>query len=82
MNAIVPAAELMAEAMRWAGKIAANAPLALRAIKRLYRHGLTEDFAAHSHHVLMQLMLLVRSQDFQEGLAAFMEHRPPRFAGR
>lgn len=53
-----------------------------RAIKRLYRHGLTEDFAAHSHHVLMQLMLLVRSQDFQEGLAAFMERRPPRCAGR
>ncbi len=82
VNVVVPAADLMAETMRWAGKIAANAPLALRAIKRLYRHGLTEDFASHSHHVLMQLMLLVRSQDFQEGLQAFVERRPPRFAGR
>jgi enoyl-CoA hydratase/carnithine racemase len=82
VNAVVPAGELMDEAMRWAGKIAANAPLAIRAIKRLYRHGLTEDFAAHSHHVLMQLMLLFRSDDFREGMQAFMERRPPRFTGR
>jgi enoyl-CoA hydratase/carnithine racemase len=82
VNAVVPASELMATTMRWAGKIAANAPLAVRAIKRLYRHGLTEDFSAHSHHVLMQLMLLVRSQDFQEGLQAFVERRPARFSGR
>jgi enoyl-CoA hydratase/carnithine racemase len=82
VNAVVPAAELMATTMQWAGKIAANAPLAVRAIKRLYRHGLTEDFSAHSHHVLMQLMLLVRSQDFQEGLQAFVQRRPARFSGR
>ena len=63
----------MDETLRWAGKIAANAPLAVRAIKRLYRHGLTEDFASHSHHVLMQLMLLFRSNDFQEGMQAFLE---------
>jgi enoyl-CoA hydratase/carnithine racemase len=82
VNAVVPAAGLMDEAMRWAGKIAANAPLAVRAIKRLYRHGLTEDFSSHSHHVLMQLMLLFRSHDFQEGMQAFLERRPPRFSGR
>jgi enoyl-CoA hydratase/carnithine racemase len=82
VNAVVPAADLTAETMRWAGQIAANAPLAVRAIKRLYRHGLTEDFASHSHHVLMQLMLLFRSNDFQEGMQAFLERREPRFAGR
>jgi len=82
VNAVVPADQLMEEALRWAGKIAANAPLAVRAIKRLYRHGLTEDFSSHSHHVLMQLMLLFRSNDFQEGMQAFLERRPPRFSGR
>ncbi len=82
VNAVVPAESLRDEAMRWAGKIAANAPLAIRAMKRLYRHGLTEDFASHSHHVLMQLMLLFRSHDFQEGMQAFMERRPPTFSGR
>jgi enoyl-CoA hydratase/carnithine racemase len=51
-------------------------------MKRLYRHGLTEDFESHTHHVLMQLMLLMRSQDFQEGVASFIERRPPQFTGR
>jgi enoyl-CoA hydratase/carnithine racemase len=82
VNAVVPAADLMTETRRWADKIAANAPLGVRAMKRLYRHGLGEDFEAHSHHVLMQLMLLFRSQDFQEGMGAFMEKRPARFTGR
>ena len=68
--------------MRWARKIVDNAPLAIRAMKRLFRHGLGEDFEGHSHHVLMQLMLLFRSADFQEGIAAFMQKREPRFAGR
>lgn len=46
------------------------------------RHGLSEDFESHSHHVLMQLMQLFRSEDFREGIASFMERRPPRFQGR
>ncbi|MCC6847975.1 MAG: hypothetical protein IT294_05690 [Deltaproteobacteria bacterium] len=50
-------------------------------MKRLYRHGLGEDFAAHSHHVLTQLMLLFRSRDVQEGIRSFVEKRAPRFSG-
>jgi enoyl-CoA hydratase/carnithine racemase len=82
VNAVVPADRLAATVDEWSAKIAANAPLAIRAMKRLYRHGLGEDFEAHSHHVLMQLMQLVRSEDFGEGVTAFIERRPPRFAGR
>ena len=82
INAVVPAAELMDRAHAMAAKIAANAPLGIKAMKRLYRHGLSEDFEAHSHHVLMQLLTLFRSQDFQEGIASFMERRPPQFKGR
>lgn len=82
VNAAVPADTLMDEAHRWAAKIAANAPLAIRAMKRLYRHGQSEDFSSHSHHVLMQLLLLFRSQDFQEGMMSFMEKRPPAFTGK
>ena len=82
VNKVVPADKLLAEARVWAAKIAGNAPLAIRAMKRLFRHGLSEDFEAHSHHVLMQLLLLFRSQDFQEGIASFMEKRPPKFSGK
>jgi enoyl-CoA hydratase/carnithine racemase len=82
VNRVVPDDRLLDETLAWAGKIAANAPLAVKAMKRLYRHGLSEDFGSHTHHVLMQLMLLFRSQDFQEGIASFLERRPPRFVGR
>ncbi len=48
----------------------------------VFRHGLTEDFESHTHHVLMQLMLLFRSEDFREGIQSFMEKREPHFEGR
>lgn len=82
VNKVVPATALAAEAREWAGKMANNAPLALRAMKRLFRHGLSEDFESHAHHVLMQLLLLFRSQDFQEGIASFLEKRAPQFMGK
>jgi enoyl-CoA hydratase/carnithine racemase len=82
VNAIVPAADLMSEAQRWAQKIANNAPLAIKAMKRLFRHGLSQDFESHTHHVLLQTILLFRSKDFQEGVASFLQKREPKFEGR
>jgi enoyl-CoA hydratase/carnithine racemase len=81
VNKVVPHDSLMDECMGWADKIAANAPLGIRAMKRLYRHGLSEDFESHTHHVLMQLLLLFRSEDFKEGIQSFMEKRDPEFTG-
>jgi enoyl-CoA hydratase/carnithine racemase len=82
VNRVVPDEELLPLAREWAGEIAANAPLAIRAMKRLFRHGQTQDFASHSHHVLLQTMQLFGTKDFQEGLVSFMEQRPPEFRGR
>lgn len=81
-NAAVPDDRLMDEARSWAGEIAANGPLAVRAIKRLFRHGLTEDFASHTHHVLMQTLQLFGTRDFREGIESFVEGRPPEYTGR
>ena len=81
-NRALPDTELMAAALEWAAEIASNAPLAIRAMKRLFRHGQTEDFASHSHHVLLQTMQLFGTKDFQEGLLSFMEKRAPEFRGR
>ncbi len=82
VNKVVPDEELGAVAAEWAGEIAVNAPLAIQAMKRLFRHGQTEDFASHSHHVLLQTIQLFGTKDFQEGLVSFMEKRPPEFRGR
>jgi enoyl-CoA hydratase/carnithine racemase len=82
VNKVVAHDALMAEAMQWAGKIAANASLAIKAMKRLFRHGRSQDFESHTHHVLMQLMLLFKSNDFQEGMKSFLEKRPPEFKGK
>lgn len=81
-NAIVADDDLVGEAVSWGKEIAANAPLAIRAMKRLYRHGLTEDFPAHTHHVLLQTMQLFGTKDFYEGISSFAEGRSPEFTGR
>ena len=80
-NKAVPAADFEAEVDRWADRIAANAPLAVTEMKRLFRHGLTQDFESHSHHVLMSLLNLFRSNDFKEGVQSFVERRDPVFRG-
>ncbi len=81
-NEVFPDDELVDRAHDWAREIAANAPLAIRAMKRLYRHGLTEDFPAHTHHVLLQTMQLFGTKDFFEGISSFAEGRDPEFRGR
>lgn len=82
VNAVVPDDELLATAHAWAAEIAANAPLAVRAIKKLFRAGLSESFTAHTDHVLLQLAELMATHDFQEGMRSFVERREPRFEGR
>jgi enoyl-CoA hydratase/carnithine racemase len=70
------------EARALAGEIAANAPLAVQATKRMMRLGLEESFEANVHHVFLQLLPLFRSKDFGEGLKAYLERRAPKFEGK
>jgi len=82
VNHVVEPEDLREHAMAMAGEIAGNAPLAVRAIKRMMRAAETETFEQNIHHVFLQLLPLFRTQDFKEGVAAFIEKRPPNFTGR
>ena len=82
VNAVVPHERLMSETHAWAEGIAGNAPLAVQATKRMMRLGIEESFEANVHHVFLQLLPLFASQDFREGVQAYLEKREPRFQGR
>lgn len=82
VNRVVEPDQVMPVAMDMAAEIAANAPLAVQATKRMMRLGLEETFEANVHHVFLQLLPLFQTEDFREGMRSFLEKRPAQFQGR
>ena len=67
-----------------AGEIAGNAPLALKGIKKVINllmqsNRLGEPQSKEAQAIFREVLL---SQDVQEGQAAFLEKRKPRFKGK
>src|SRR3990172_7400025 len=82
VNRVVEPDELVPATNELAAEIAANAPLAVQATKRMMRLGLEESFEANVHHVFLQLLPLFQTEDFREGVRSFLEKRPAEFRGR
>jgi enoyl-CoA hydratase/carnithine racemase len=81
VSTVVPADELHDTAMAMAGEIASNAPLAVRAAKRMMRHAMSENLEDHVQRQYLALLQLFDTKDFREGLMSYVEKRPAEFHG-
>jgi (E)-benzylidenesuccinyl-CoA hydratase len=82
VSKVVPLAQLMPAALEIAGKIAANAPLSVRAVKRLVRQGMDMPLSHAIDVERYAFGLLYNSEDRVEGRKAFSEKRKPDYKGR
>ncbi|HYC47223.1 MAG TPA: enoyl-CoA hydratase-related protein [Burkholderiales bacterium] len=82
VSRVVPRDQLMPAALDIAGKIAANAPLAVRAIKRLAKRGMDMPLQQAIDSERYVFGLLYQSEDRIEGRKAFAEKRKPQYKGR
>ena len=74
--------DLLAEAHRMAAELAANAPLALLAVRATLNGDLAERVVAAMAHEHAQQSLLQPTADYAEGVAAVFARREPNFVGR
>lgn len=79
VNAVVPQAEVLPEAKRWAGEIAAMSPTAIKFLKHSFNTD-TDHQGGISNLADAGLDLFLESEEGKEGALAFSEKRQPDFA--
>lgn len=74
--------ELDSRTIELAQRLAAGAPLALRAVKLMMRRAMESTLDSSLGDAQQAVLWVGPSADAAEGKAAFLEKRPPRFTGR
>lgn len=81
INAVVADADLMPEALKLAGRLAAAPTAAIARIKKLLEQSANSDLATQLELERTTQIESGQTTDFREGVAAFLEKRPPKFTG-
>jgi 2-(1,2-epoxy-1,2-dihydrophenyl)acetyl-CoA isomerase len=81
VNRVVPAAELEATVREWAERLAAGPTKAIGAAKLLVNRALEQDRAAAFHDEAWLQEMVAQTGDAAEGIASFVDRRPPEFRG-
>ena len=82
VNELTDPGKTLDAAMALAERIAANAPLAVRASRKVVAAALTEDDETLWNMGFAAMAELASTEDFAEGPRAFIEKRPPKWKGR
>ena len=80
-NKVAPAGEALQCALDWAGDLAQRAPIAMASTKRAMRRASNASFADAAAYEAELQDHAIKSSDFLEGVAAFVERRKPNFTG-
>ncbi|HEX8143234.1 MAG TPA: enoyl-CoA hydratase-related protein [Pyrinomonadaceae bacterium] len=81
VNRVVADEELMPEALRMAARLAAAPTVAIGRVKELLEQSATNDYSAQLDLEHKAQIQSGQTGDFREGVAAFLEKRPPGFKG-
>jgi enoyl-CoA hydratase len=82
VTTVVPSEATLDTALELAARVAAMPPLAVIAAKRNINQAFELSLAAGLEAERRDFFLLFDSADQQEGMAAFVEKRPPTWSGR
>ncbi len=82
VNAVLPKSELEGWVRDTASRIAENAPLTVRSVKQIVGQLALEPSARNQQEIGEGIRACMESEDYREGMRAFLEKRRPVYRGR